>query len=720
MGGTWYTVRAGDTLSKIASQHGFADWQTIYRQNADFFRKSRGDDPTWIEPGDRLFIPEKLAKKVSCAPAQRHQFQLRKVAPLQQDDEIIPKARKAHKAYLDARDDYVKWMVDPKGSAKRYLGEWCEGLAKEEKFKKRLDTAKVETEKDDYLKKKDEKHDLIEKRADEYIAILSSERLLRRLRQMGAAGQREWASLVQGLGESVAGGKWIERELENEEGFWASLATKEGSAEAAEGSELVKKPFEFAEPFLDALGEFVGNIVRVKRETAVQYIAQLIAVRFQLRAVDLVTKDVIEIRGGMVAAVLYRREVTYLVKTQPLEAIGHGVTGVVDAFGKLVAVVNFAAKLDVLCNDPSLKNWISATGAFAELLQAFKSVDEYVNSFVRVGRTLGEDGAPKAIEVAGAGAKVAAEGAEEVAVGFGELVVKGFAKKAGVLAVVAGLADAITGSMEAYDEYEKGNFKGMSAKLAVATGGLLVAAGATICMAGGAVTATVAGAPLGIVLLVVGTIVAAAGAIAGWAWSESDLEVWAEHCYYGKRYAKDKYGYYLDDFKKQIEELSDVLYQVRVKGDLRQDVTEIEIEPSNLTKASKMTCYVSVQGDDFGSTLMGVRDRPLRDDEPDCRIEFVEPGLAEKLKERERKIEDAASEDGGSGAAPVRNQHLKKVTLKVTMPYATGSYLSGRSTVNWKSMTIIFGIDVHGDGQNKLTRRVEIKQGVFARIGSKM
>jgi LysM repeat protein len=29
MSGTWYTVRAGDTLSKIASQHGFADWRTI-------------------------------------------------------------------------------------------------------------------------------------------------------------------------------------------------------------------------------------------------------------------------------------------------------------------------------------------------------------------------------------------------------------------------------------------------------------------------------------------------------------------------------------------------------------------------------------------------------------------------------------------------------------------------------------------------------------------
>jgi hypothetical protein len=712
MGGTWYTVRAGDTLSKIASQHGFADWRTIYRQNTDFFRKSRRDDPNWIEPGDRLLIPEKLSKKISCSPGKQHQFRVRKVAPLKDDEEIIGDARKAHKAYLDVRDDYVKWMIDPDNCAKRYLGEWCEGLAKEKKFKKVIDTARLDADKHAAVEEAKKKHELIEKRADEYIAVLSGERLLRQLRRMGAAGQREWASLVQGMGESVAGGKWIERELKNEEGFWASLGTKEGSAEAAEKSEGIKKPFEFAEPFFDALGEFVGTIVRVKRETAVDYIAQVVAVRFRVRAVDLVTKDVLEIRGGMVAAVLYQRRVTYLTKTRLLdaktaEAISHGASGVLDAFGKVIAVVNFAAKLDVLCNDPSLKNWISATGALAELLGAFESVNEYVNSFVRTGRTLGEDGAPKALEAATevgeAGAKVAVEGAEEVALGFGEVVIKGFAKRAGVLAVVAGLADAITGSMEAYEEYDKGNFTGMSAKLAVATGGLLVAAGATICMAGGAVTATVAGAPLGVVLLVTGTLVAAAGAIAGWIWSESDLEVWAEHCLYGKRYGKDKYASYAGDFKKQMEELSEVLYQVRVKGDLRQDVTELEIEASNLTKASKMTCFVTVQGDDFGSTTMGARgERPLRDDESDCRIEFVPEGLAEK--------------DAGA----LGNPHLKKVTLRVSMPYATGSYLSGKARVNWTKMTIGVGIDAQGDGQNKLKRLVEVKQGIFAWVWAKV
>jgi hypothetical protein len=257
--------------------------------------------------------------------------------------------------------------------------------------------------------------------------------------------------------------------------------------------------------------------------------------------------------------------------------------------------------------------------------------------------------------------------------------------------------------MEAYEEYDKGNFTGMSAKLAVATGGLLVAAGATICMAGGAVTATVAGAPLGVVLLVTGTLVAAAGAIAGWIWSESDLEVWAEHCLYGKRYGKDKYASYAGDFKKQMEELGDVLYQVRVKGDLRQDVTEIEIEASNLTKASKMMCFVTVQGDDFGSTTMGARgERPLRDDESDCRIEFVPEGLAEK--------------DAGA----LGNPHLKKVTLRVSMPYATGSYLSGKARVNWTKMTIGVGIDAQGDGQNKLKRLVEVKQGIFAWVWAKV
>src|SRR5678816_4446023 len=63
-----YTVRSGDYLSKIASEHGFANWRTIYDDphNAEF-RRLR-PNPNLIYPGDQLFIPEKPGKTAS-APA---------------------------------------------------------------------------------------------------------------------------------------------------------------------------------------------------------------------------------------------------------------------------------------------------------------------------------------------------------------------------------------------------------------------------------------------------------------------------------------------------------------------------------------------------------------------------------------------------------------------------------------------------------------------------
>jgi Putative peptidoglycan binding domain/LysM domain len=65
-----YIVRAGDFLSKIATDHGIANWRTIYDHpnNADFRR--RRPNPNLIYPGDQLFIPERpsTAKEVA-APA---------------------------------------------------------------------------------------------------------------------------------------------------------------------------------------------------------------------------------------------------------------------------------------------------------------------------------------------------------------------------------------------------------------------------------------------------------------------------------------------------------------------------------------------------------------------------------------------------------------------------------------------------------------------------
>jgi nucleoid-associated protein YgaU len=52
--GDSYTVKSGDTLSKIGQHHGVA-WRDIFEANKDVI----GDDPDKIRPGQTLRIPRK-------------------------------------------------------------------------------------------------------------------------------------------------------------------------------------------------------------------------------------------------------------------------------------------------------------------------------------------------------------------------------------------------------------------------------------------------------------------------------------------------------------------------------------------------------------------------------------------------------------------------------------------------------------------------------------
>lgn len=49
-----YTIKSGDSLSKIAKQHygNAADWQKIYQANRDKIK-----DPNMIHPGQKIVIP---------------------------------------------------------------------------------------------------------------------------------------------------------------------------------------------------------------------------------------------------------------------------------------------------------------------------------------------------------------------------------------------------------------------------------------------------------------------------------------------------------------------------------------------------------------------------------------------------------------------------------------------------------------------------------------
>jgi hypothetical protein len=72
--GSWYTVKSGDWVSKIATNFGLADWKVVWNdpQNADL-RELRGD-PNVIYPGDQIYIPPLKAKDQSCPTDQLHQF----------------------------------------------------------------------------------------------------------------------------------------------------------------------------------------------------------------------------------------------------------------------------------------------------------------------------------------------------------------------------------------------------------------------------------------------------------------------------------------------------------------------------------------------------------------------------------------------------------------------------------------------------------------------
>ena len=156
---------------------------------------------------------------------------------------------------------------------------------------------------------------------------------------------------------------------------------------------FLRADFELGQFLTVPQAETAATLVRLKQEKAVEYIAEIIAVRFNLRAANLITPQVIEIRGGMVSAVLYRREITILrrgtlLDHSTVETFGKALSG----FEKLVAAVNLLAKLDLLAHDPSLKNVISTIGGLAELLDTFETVRSMTSKWVRYGRELAEDG----------------------------------------------------------------------------------------------------------------------------------------------------------------------------------------------------------------------------------------------------------------------------------------------------------------------------------------
>src|SRR5438552_2032144 len=78
---TQHTVKAGETLSSIAQQNGFRDWNTIYNASENAaFRKKR-PNPNLIVPGDIVMIPDKKSKTVPVSSGQPLKVKVLPVVP---------------------------------------------------------------------------------------------------------------------------------------------------------------------------------------------------------------------------------------------------------------------------------------------------------------------------------------------------------------------------------------------------------------------------------------------------------------------------------------------------------------------------------------------------------------------------------------------------------------------------------------------------------------
>jgi hypothetical protein len=103
-----YTVKQGDYLSKIASEHGFFEHLTIWNHPSNADLKKKRQNPSVLFPGDSLFIPDKQQTPYSRPTANNHTFVVKrdrlKLRIVLEDQYEKPVAGAKCKVTIDAED----------------------------------------------------------------------------------------------------------------------------------------------------------------------------------------------------------------------------------------------------------------------------------------------------------------------------------------------------------------------------------------------------------------------------------------------------------------------------------------------------------------------------------------------------------------------------------------------------------------------------------------
>jgi hypothetical protein len=76
-----HTVKQGEYITKIATDYGFKDYQTIWDHPQNASLRAKRKTPNVLYPGDALFIPERELREESRPTDSRHRFKV-KTKPL--------------------------------------------------------------------------------------------------------------------------------------------------------------------------------------------------------------------------------------------------------------------------------------------------------------------------------------------------------------------------------------------------------------------------------------------------------------------------------------------------------------------------------------------------------------------------------------------------------------------------------------------------------------
>lgn len=469
----------------------------------------------------------------------------------------IPKARALHVEYVQLREAYVKWAGDETRSSTLYIAQWCRALAtgNRERFGDRLagDLSFFEQQ---YGKESAALRKLYELKCKDLVVLMSTPGFLAEFHQLEPDAQDDlFAELVERFGESEVGRRHFAAELKNSTSLLMTTvfkATRKANT-----------------AFWRVLAESGATITILKGKEAVEYIEKLI-----ISKVDIVKPNLLRAQwelypAGSIVPVREARTITVFAQ-EKVSAFTHFKTHRT-LIGQTFDALNLALALWTLKEKQGAKEVVASVGALASFADKLKKSTEVLTKLGLV-RTAGK------------------------------------ATSATVLAIVAGICEAITGSIDAHDRWSKGD---IDAAVAYGTG---AAAGATSAIGAGLIIwgAGTSWAGVGVVLLVAGAIVSLVSLLAGFLLDDHPLELWVSNCRFGEDYGKNSaYRSWVGKPRVQVEALHNIITGMEFEGQFKSNFHKVTVRPGLILTCSKVT--VTVQSNWSLGGMCQYRDTPVNE-----------------------------------------------------------------------------------------------------------